>query len=637
MSIHLFSSHKTLSSLSSFSSPRTPSTPSSPAFSHTFSEATMDENIANAATMIRKWDMNSPSITKLTSLFLHNRKEAKEFLKCVKDLRCAMHYLVSEHSTSDKLVLAQTLMQTAMKRLEHEFYQTLSRNRDELDPESISLGRSSDCSSSYVGDEDEAGSEDDDELRRTGETLTKMERISQLAMADLKAIADIMIGSGYGKECIKIYKLARKSIVDEGLYQLGIEHFKASRVQKMNWEALEHMIKNWLTAVKIAVKTLFSGEKFLCEHVFSASHKIREACFCDITQEEALNLFKFPELVAKSKKSPERIFQLMELHNTLNVLFPEIELMFNYEATSAVKLQALSSMHKLGDSVRVIISDFESTVHKDSSKTLAVGGGIHQLNRSAMSYITSLGEHGNILADIVADHPAPCASAFPESYFGSPSSHNSPESAVSLHLAWLILVLLCKLDRKAALYKDVALSYLFLANNLQFIIERVRASVLKHLLGDDWLRIHTKKLKQYALNYETMAWNKVFSSLLEKSSSPLPPEVAKNCFQRFNAAFEEAYVKQTSWIVPNRKLRDELKVSIAKKLAPAYREFYNEHQGMLSGEKDLEVLLRFEPEDLENYLSDLFHGSSVLGSSSSGSFSSVSSPRSPKGCISHHK
>lgn len=543
-----------------------------------------------------------------------------------------MHYSVSEHSTSDKLVLAQTLMQTAMKRLEHELYQTLSRYRDELDAESISLGRSSDGSSSYVGDEDENGSEDDDELRRTGETLTEMGRISQLAMADLKAIADVMIGCGYGKECIKIYKLARKSIVDEGLHQLGIEHFKASHVQKMNWEALEHMIKNWLTAVKIAVKTLFSGENFFCDHVFSASDKIREACFCDITQEEALNLFKFPELVAKSKKSAERIFQLMELHNMLNVLFPEIELIFNSEATSAVKLQALSSIHKLGDSVRAIISDFESTLHKDSSKTQAVGGGIHQLTRSVMSYITSLGEHGNILADIVADHPPPCTSSFPESYFESPSSHNSRGSAVSLHLAWLILVLLCKLDRKAALYKDVALSYLFLANNLQFIIEKVRTSVLKHLLGDDWLCTHAKKLKQYALNYETMAWNKVFSSLPERSSSPVPPEVAKDCFRRFSAAFEEAYVKQTSWIVPNRKLRDELKASIAKKLAPAYREFYDEYRVILSGEKFLELLVRFGPDDLENQLSDLFHSSSILGS-----FSSISLPRSPKGCVPHQK
>nr|DAD43207.1 TPA_asm: hypothetical protein HUJ06_001437 [Nelumbo nucifera] len=35
-------------------------------------------------------------------------------------------------------------------------------------------------------------------------------------MSDLKSIANCMISSGYGKECVKIYKIIRKSIVDEG-------------------------------------------------------------------------------------------------------------------------------------------------------------------------------------------------------------------------------------------------------------------------------------------------------------------------------------------------------------------------------------------------------------------------------------
>ncbi|KAM1175816.1 hypothetical protein ACFX19_028769 [Malus domestica] len=46
--------------------------------------------------------------------------------------------------------------------------------------------------------------------------------------------------------------------------------------------------------------------------------------------------------------------------------------------------------------------------------------------------------------------------------------------AVSVHLACLILVLLCKLDMKADICKDVSLSYLFLANNLHFIVENAQ-------------------------------------------------------------------------------------------------------------------------------------------------------------------
>ncbi|KAK2637580.1 hypothetical protein Ddye_032372 [Dipteronia dyeriana] len=602
----------------------------------------VEENIENVETIINKWELSSSPSTKVTSLFLHDRKEAKQLLKGIKDLRQAMQFLHSENSSSDKLVHAQNLMQIAMKSLEHQFYQILSKNRDHLDPESVLSalsvsGQSSDRLSS-LDDEGVEGSEDEDELKRAGENITEMERVSQFPISDLKAIADCMIGCGYGKECTKIYTFIRGSLVDENLYQLGIERFKASQIRKMNWEELEPMIKNWLSAVKIAVKTIFTGEKFIYDHVFSApTTAIRESCFGDVTKGGAMNLFRFPELISKSKKSPERIFRLMELYEAVSELWPEIESIFNIESTSAIKLQALSSLNKLGDSVRIVLSNFESTIQKDSSKTPAVGCGIHPLTRSAMSYISSLGGYSRILSDIIADYPPPNNSTFPEHYFASPISGDNQTSAVSVHLAWLMLVLLCKLDSKAQLYKDVSLSYFFLANNIQYIVERVRTSQLKDLLGDEWVFRQEKKIKQYALNYETMAWTKVFSSLPEKTSSEISPEAAKECFRNFNAAFEEAYMKQTSRVIPDEKLRDAVKISIAKKLVPAYREFYDAYLVMLGGEKNLELLARFGPDDLVNYLSDLFPSTPMLSSSSSSSSLSSSCSSESQGSIPHQR
>ncbi|XVE69040.1 hypothetical protein DITRI_Ditri09bG0117800 [Diplodiscus trichospermus] len=605
------------------SKPPISSFPSSPAVAsptQTLSESMVEESIENAEATITKWDANASSLTRITPLFHRNRKDAKEYLKSVRDLRRAMHFLVSQSSYSEKLILAHKLMQMAMKRLEKEFYQILSSNHEQLDPESVS-SLSSDGSGSF-DDEHELVSEDEAELKKAGESITEVERVSALAMSDLQAIAECMSSCGYGKECVKIYKLFRKSIVNRGLYLLGIEKFKSSQINKMHWEALENMIKNWLNAVKIAVKTLFNGEKILCDHVFSASETIRDACFVEITMEGAKNLFRFPELVAKNKSVPERIFRLIELHEAISELWPEIETIFNVELTSAIKLQALSSLHKVGDSVCTILTNFGSSIQKDSSKSLVPGGGIHQLTRSAMSYISSLADYGGMLSNIVADHPPPGNSPLPESYFENQTSIDNRKPAVSLHLAWLILVLLCKLDRKAELYKDVSLSYLFLANNLQFIMDQVYTGNLKYLLGEEWVSRHTKKVKQYALSHESVAWNKVFSALPERTSAGLSPEAVKGCFKRFHSAFEEAYTKQILWLVQDRKLRDELKVSIARKLVPAYRDFYETHLMTLSGERNLEELVRIPPDDLGNYLSDLFHGtpfssSSLLSSSHS--------------------
>ncbi|KAI4340721.1 hypothetical protein MLD38_025531 [Melastoma candidum] len=109
-----------------------------------------------------------------------------------------MQYYAEHDPSSLNLVLAQSLMRTAMVRLEGEFYRILSSNQSYLDPESFgvtfdatSLSESAHSSSSSV-------------------------------MFDLRAIVECMIGAGYGKECVKVYKLVRKSIVQEALYNAGV-------------------------------------------------------------------------------------------------------------------------------------------------------------------------------------------------------------------------------------------------------------------------------------------------------------------------------------------------------------------------------------------------------------------------------
>ncbi|XP_024016670.1 exocyst complex component EXO70H1 [Eutrema salsugineum] len=606
-----------LSSLSTFTS-----LPASP-LNQTSSQSMMEETVEAAESIIKKWDPNSPSYTKIISLFSHSRKEAKEFIRCVRDLRRAMHFLVSQHSQSSKLVLAQKLMQIGMSRLEKEFFQILSSNRDQLDPESVS-GQSSISSNSEFDDvmQSDDDEDEDDELKKAGESITQVEKASALVMSDLKVIAETMISCGYGKECIKSYKLIRKSIVDEGLHLLGIEKCKISRFNRTDWGVLEPMIKNWIKAAKIGVTTLFRGEKLLCDHVFSASSTIRESCFYEIANEAGINLFRLPELVANKERKPppERIFKLMDLYTAISDLWPEIELIFHFDSVAAVKTLALSSLKKLKGSIHTCLTEFESTIQKDSSKAVVAGGGIHKLTRTTMSFISSLSEYSSVLSEILAEHPLKRNTRLLESYFTAPileDEHNN--HVISVHLAWLILVFLCKLDIKAESYGDVSLSYLFLVNNIQFVVDTVRSSHLKNLLGDDWLIKHDAKLRSYAANYETAAWANVFLSLPEKTNVTLSPEEAKTRFKRFHAAFEEAYMKQSSCVITDVKLRDELKVSIAKKLVPEYREFYEKYLPTLRQERNIEMLVRFKPDNLENYLSDLFHGTPILSCSSSSS------------------
>ncbi|KAK8659909.1 hypothetical protein V6N13_030099 [Hibiscus sabdariffa] len=270
----------------------------------------------------------------------------------------------------------------------------------------------------------------------------------------------------------------------------------------MGWDVLDLKIKNWLQAEKISIRSLFSGERILCDHVFASSDSIKESCFAEISKEGAMLLFVFPELVAKTRKSRiEKIFSVLDMYTAISEDWQEIETIFSFESASAVRLQALNSLVRLSESVFSLLTDFESTIQKDSSKAMIAGGGLHPLTTYSMNYLTLLADYGNILTDIISDWPPPepARSLLPEEFFDSRDSDESP-AAISVRIAWLILVLLCKLDCKSKHYKDVSLSYLFLANNLQHIISRVRTSSLVHLLGEEWLAKHEAKVRQFAVS-----------------------------------------------------------------------------------------------------------------------------------------
>ncbi|GKV05755.1 hypothetical protein SLEP1_g17725 [Rubroshorea leprosula] len=515
-----------------FQSPRTPSfsisrnSLSTP--QRSFSESMIDQTIDRADSIIMKWNPDTSSYARVTSLFYENKREAMQFLKCVNDLQKAMHLLVSEDSASEKLIQAQNLMQIAMKRLQKEFYQILSMNRAHLDPESVSTRSSRTSTRSSISDYDDEGTPDDDEIRAAGDSITELEEVSSIAMADLKSIADCMISSGYTKECIQIYKIIRKSIIDEGIYRLG----------------------------------------------------------------------KSPP--------PLKMFRVLDMYTAISEYWQDIETIFSFESTSAIRSQALNSLIRLSESVRSLLAGIESSIQKDSSKVLVPGGGVHPLTLNSMDSLTLLADYSNVLTDIFMDWPRPAKSSLPESEFDSPESDDSAESPISLRIAWLILVLLCKLDGKAKYYKSASMSYLFLANNLQHVISRVRTSNLQYMLGEEWITKHNAKVRKFAANYERLAWGQVFASLPENPTAVISPGEAKEYFRKFNSSFEEAYWKQKSCVVPDQKLGDDIKVSIEGKLVPVYREFYNTHRLTAGGERNAMLFVRFGPDDVGNHLSNLF-------------------------------
>ncbi|KAL9675303.1 hypothetical protein QQ045_003505 [Rhodiola kirilowii] len=552
----------------------------------------MEDSIPAAQWLITKWRYNhvSPSF-----LFLTNSQEAKEYIQCVHELRRIMDFYISTHSESPNIALAHNLIQSAMQRLEMEFHHLLSINSEYF---------KATLTSSEQGDYD---------------------MLSNSFAEDLKTIAHCMIKAGYGIECARAYKLVRKRAVDEELVNLGFQKLRSIKVNKeMSDEELDQRVRTWIQAINLAVGRVLHGERILCDHIFSgASDALGESSFSQATTKGAINIFITGEMVAnaKGKSSTKHIFRLMEMHIAIQEAIPEIESIFSFESTSLVHTQALNSLTKLRNSIHSLLDDFESSLKKHSTKPGVSGGGIHTLTQSTMDHIARLADYSPVLSSIITDHPSPADKTWmPESYFNTTAAMDSP---ISIRFARIILVLLCKLDKIADTYKDISLSYLFLANNLHLVVEKVRCTFnLLSLIGEAWVITHHRISKQYASKYEFTAWHKVIKSItLEEEASPLSTKAVKERLRKFESAFEEAIRKQRSWTVVDERMREDLKALIAGRVASAYAEFHEASAEYL----DAESIVRLGPAEMEIYVSDLFRGVSASGDLSPGSSSSYSS------------
>lgn len=482
-------------------------------------------------------------------------------------------------------------MQIAIKRLQKEFYHILSINRAHLHPQSLSSVRSSSISTSDA------------------------DSISDV-MEDLRSIAECMISAGYAKECVSVYNSLRKSILDEAIYRLNLHKLSSTHT---DWAVLELKIKSWLEAVTISVKTLFAGERILCDYVFGSSEATAESCFAHISRDAAISLFRFPELVArkqrKTKSPPEKMFRMLDMYSALYALCPDIESIFSFDSTSTIRAQVLTSLVRLSESVRTMFLEFESSIQEYSLRSATSNGGVHPLAIQTMNHLSLMADYSNVISDMMEDWPPP-----PDSFQDSSDSDDSQSQVLRARIDWVIFSLLCKLDGKAVscyTYKDVSLCYLFLTNNLHHVIAAVRASNLQTVLGYEWLVKHEAKLKRFITNYEKVAWGQVFSCLPQNPKAAIPLVKAKVIFGNFNSTFEKTYRKHSSFVVADPKLRDEIKGSIERELVPVYRQFYDTQRTTLElvgSFRDMKEYVQFTPQDVANYVRNLFFEGATSGS-----------------------
>ncbi|GLJ05998.1 hypothetical protein SUGI_0030160 [Cryptomeria japonica] len=569
----------------------------------------MEEKLAAAEILISKWDTNTTG----KMLFQSNAEEVRVYMDTVENLQRHLECLSAGGTNVAQLIRAQGLMKLSMARLQNEFHKILLCNSEPIDPDRESSAWSSSRSST---EDSIATDSDDDRSSYSISNCSSADRICEFSMVpseavvDLRTIAQGMAKSGYTRECVRIFALTRKSVVDESFYNLGVEIVRLKDVRKMQWKLLDDKIKKWIYAAKISIRILFAQEKRLCADVFEGLDKMRDSSFAEIAKERTESLLAFAEAVATTSRAPERMFRVLDLYEVLTDLMPDIEDTYFQETCRSVHEHAKRILVQLGEAARGILMEFEKAVEKEKSKVPIPGGTVHPLTRYVMNYLCFLSDYKEPLVNIITNPPGEIPKTPPYNKL------NDPSGPLSVHLGWTIFLLLTKLDKTSDLYKDVALSYLFLMNNVHYIEQKLNGSELKSILGKGWVRKLSNNVREYAVKYERAAWMKVFSSVTDEevtaNGGVSSVEGLKEKLKEFNSEMEEVKRRHIEWVVADISLREKLRVSITEKLIPSYSSFLRRFRSRF--ESDTKYI-KYAPEEVHDFVLHVFEGNPLTVSS----------------------
>lgn len=581
-------------------------------------DARTEDRFEVAEKVILRWDSSSEA-SRHSIPWEDSPDEAAEYLTAVDEILNLMDGLAIQSSSNEIIDRAENAIQLAMSRLEDEFRHILIRNTVPLDAERLygSIRRVSLSFASNDGeidDEFESFGEHDRDAGRFHERGASLgddlcvDLIHPDAVVELKEIAYRMIRSGYEKECVQVYSSVRRDALDECLVILGVEKLSIEEVQKIEWKSLDEKMKKWIQAVKIGVRVLLTGERRLCDQIFSGSEETKEICFNETAKGCVMQLLNFGEAVAIGRRSPEKLFRILDMYDALADVLPDLEAMVTDEFGVG---EARGVLAALGDAARGTFSEFENAVQSESSRKPMLSGEIHPLARYVMNYVRLLVDYSETLNSLLESGEDDDGLKNDDSGGGNGLEFENM-SPIARRLLLLITTLESNLDEKSKLYEDGAMRYIFLMNNILYIVQKVKDSELGKLLGDHWVRKRRGQVRQYATSYLRASWSKTLSCLKDEgiggSSSNASKVALKERFKSFNACFEDIYRIQTAWKVPDAQLREELRISISEKVIPAYRSFMGRFGSQLEGGRHAGKYIKYTPEDLENYLLDLFEG-----------------------------
>ncbi|KAG9160433.1 hypothetical protein Leryth_008834 [Lithospermum erythrorhizon] len=565
----------------------------------------IDRTIKAAEVVLGQFDLSRQVEAKILK---GPHEDLESYLEAVNQLRSIIKFFSGYKSLKSSIEVinhSTALLGKAIFKLEEEFRQILTIQSKPVEPDRLleCLPNSVKSSGGSPG-HNQPGPKQSSDKSTQNVAFTPPTLISDRILPLIHNLGHQMIQAGQQQEMFNIYREIRSSVIEQTLKKLGVERLGKEDVQKMQWEVLEAKIGNWIHFMRIAVKILFASEKKVCDQIFEGHDALGDQAFCEVTGNSMATLLSFGEAIARSKRSPEKLFVLLDMYEIMRELQSEIDIIFRSKYCVDMREACISLSRRLAKTAQETFVDFQEAVEKDATKTSVFDGTVHPLTSYVINYVKFLFDYQSTLKQLFRE-----------------STNGDGGEKLADVTTEIMMALQNNLDGKSKQYKDPALTQLFLMNNIHYIVRSVRRSEAKDLLGDDWVQIHRRIVQQHANQYKRISWSKILQCLSVQgsggsgsfndggsSASGVSRAGVKERFKTFNIQFEELHQRQSQWTVPDSELRESLRLAVAEVLLPAYRSFAKRFGPMIQNGKNPQKYIRYSPEDLERMLAEFFEG-----------------------------
>ncbi|XP_028753585.1 uncharacterized protein LOC114713164 [Neltuma alba] len=176
------------------------------------------------------------------------------------------------------------------------------------------------------------------------------------------------IASGLVQECYDAFIAWRKQFLNDQMTTIGFQNLSINEVRRLPMKTLKNDIEEWTKVCYLVVQRLFPQERHACSVVFSALSPRDELSFMEVCRGITTQLLNYAKAVSTTTLSPERLFRIVDVLDTLEEILPDMESLFRNRICEFLYDEAIAVSKRLGEAATGVYKELENLIRQDPAK-----------------------------------------------------------------------------------------------------------------------------------------------------------------------------------------------------------------------------------------------------------------------------